>query len=94
VLGRVNAGASSMTFQNGLQTATATRSGTGSYAINWPTTGAATSYVQLTCAAFNNNPRFVNYLNLTATGMNVFITNATGGSADSDFNVRVDAPGA
>ena len=83
-----------MTFQDGLQTATATRNNIGNYTLSWPTTGAATSYVQLTCAAFNNAPRFVNYLNLTATGMNVFIMNYTGGNVDSDFNIRVDAPGA
>jgi hypothetical protein len=83
-----------LTFQNGLQTATATRNGVGNYTLSWPTTGAATSYVQLTCAAPNNGPRFVNYLNLTATSMNVFVMNSTGGNVDSDFNVRVDAPGA
>jgi hypothetical protein len=83
-----------MTFQNGLQTATATRNNIGNYTLSWPTTGAATSYVQLTCAAPLNNPRFVNYISLTATGMSVYVTNATGGSADTDFNIRVDAPGA
>jgi hypothetical protein len=83
-----------MTFQNGLQTATATRVNTGQYTLSWPTTGAATSYVQLTCAAPLNAPRFVNYINLTQTGMSVYVVNQTGGSVDSDFNVRVDAPGA
>jgi hypothetical protein len=83
-----------MTHGGGIHTGAAVRSGTGSYALSWPTTGAATSFVQLTCAAPNNNPRFVNYISLTATGMNVFLTNATGGNVDTDFNVRVDAPGA
>ena len=94
VLGRVNAGASSMSSQNGLQTATATRNGVGNYTLNWPTTGAATSYVQLTCAGPLNNPRFVNYISLGQTGMNVYLTSSTGGSVDTDFNVRVDTPGA
>ena len=70
------------------------RNGVGNYTLSWPSTGAATSYVQLTCAASNNNPRFVNYLSLGLTGMSVFIVNGTGGNVDSDFNVRVDAPGA
>ena len=83
-----------MSHQSGIHTGTAARIGIGNYTLSWPTTGVATSYVQLTCAAANNNPRFVNYLSLTATGMSVFITNMTGGSVDSDFNVRVDAPGA
>jgi hypothetical protein len=83
-----------MTQQNGMRTATATRNGVGTYALNWPSTGALTSYVQLTCAAFNDNPRFVNYLNLGLTGCNVFITTATGTNSDVDFNIRVDAAGA
>ena len=91
VIGRVNAGASSLTFQNGLQTATATRNaGAGDYTITWPNTGLGTSYVQLTCAAPKNAPRHVNYINLTATGCNVYITDTTGASVDSDFNIRVD----
>jgi hypothetical protein len=83
-----------MSFQNGIHTGTAVRNGVGNYTLGWPSTGAATSYVQLTCAAFNNNPRFVNYLGLTPTGVSVFVMNYTGGNADTDFNVRVDAPGA
>ena len=95
MLGRVNAGAPSLTFQNGQVTATAVRNGVGSYTLSWPSTGAATAYVQLTCSAFGGGPKFANYLNLTATGMNVFIYSGTGGAAaDADFNVRVDAPGA
>ena len=94
MLGRVNAGASSVTHQNGLQIATATRNGVGNYTLNWPSTGGATSYVQLTCAAFNNAPRIVNYLRLGLTGMSVFIINDSGANVDGDFNVRVDAPGA
>jgi hypothetical protein len=91
VMGRINAGASSFTFQNGLQTATATRnSGFGDYTITWPNTGVSTSYVQLTCAAPKNAPRHINYLNLTATGCNVYVTDTTGASVDSDINIRVD----
>ena len=90
VIGRVNAGASSITFQNGLQTATAARNGVGDYKLTWPNTGVGTSYIQLTCAALKNFPRHVNYLNLTATGCNVYITDTTGASNDSDFNLRVD----
>ena len=80
-----------MTFQNGLQTtATATRNGVGDYTLTWPTTGLGTSYVQLTCAAFKNAPRHINYLGLTATGCNVYLTDTSGVSIDSDFNIRVD----
>ena len=79
-----------MSFQNGLQTATATRNGVGDYTLTWPTTGLGTSYVQLTCAAFKNSPRHINYLGLTATGCNVYLTDTSGVSIDSDFNIRVD----
>ena len=94
MLGRVNAGATSLTFQNGLVTATAVRNGVGSYMLSWPTTSAATAYVQLGCSAFGGGPKFANYVSLTATGMNVFVYSGTGGASDADFNVRVDAPGA
>ena len=91
VIARVNAGASSISFQNGLYTsATALRNNVGDYTLSWPNTGVGTSYVQLTCAASKNVPRHVNYLNLTATGCNVYITDTTGASVDSDFNIRVD----
>ena len=79
-----------MSFQNGLLTATATRNGVGDYNLAWPTTGLGTSYVQLTCAAPKNAPRHVNYINLTTTGCSVHITDTSGVSIDSDFNVRVD----
>ena len=92
MLGRVSAGATSMTFQDGRVSATAVRNGVGSYTLSWPSTGAATAYVQLTCSAFGGGPKFANYLNLTATGMSVFVYSGTGGAADADFNVRVDAP--
>ena len=62
VLGRVNAGAPSLTFQNGQVTATAVRNGVGNYSLSWPSTGAATAYVQLTCSAFGGGPKFANYV--------------------------------
>ena len=93
-LGRVNAGASSLTFQNGLVTATAVRNGVGSYSLSWPATGTAMAYVQLTCSAFGGGPKFANHASLTATGMNVLVYSGTGGASEADFNVRVDAPGA
>ena len=90
VIGRIANAASSLTFQNGLQTATATRNGVGDYSLRWPTTGLATSYAQFTRAAFKNAPRHDDYLNLNATGCSVFITDTNGASADTDFNIRVD----
>jgi hypothetical protein len=99
VLGRINSGAASMTFQNGAVTATAvqaTDAGAvvpGRYNLTWPTTGLATSYVQLTTAAPFDGPRFVNYTSLTATGMTIHCYDRLGARVFTDINVRVDVAG-
>ena len=99
VLARINSAATSITFQNGAQTAVAAQvvvggvTQVGQYQLTWPTTGLATSYIQLTAAALIGQQRFVQYLNLTATGCIIHIYDRNGTPQWSDVNIRVDVVG-
>ena len=99
VLARINNGAASISHQNGAQTAEAVHVvidgviQVGRYQLTWPSTGLATSYIQLTCAAGLGQQRFVQYINLTPTGCTIHMYDRIGTPTFTDVNIRVDVAG-